>query len=390
MRNLLVIAEIALSFVLLVAAGLMIQSLTRLFAVDLGFDPHNIATLEMSLPPSKYDTPEKIVAFQDQLAARLTSIPGVRNAATIDVLPFVGGNTTRFFVLGEQSQRLDESPEINIREVSDRYFQTMSVPLLAGRIFNERDDQKAPRVLIINRTLADRLLHGNEAVGRRVVFSGDNATPYEIVGVVGDERVNGLDTRISPVAYTSSRQDASRMTSLVVRTSADPRTLAPTLRREAMAVEPRLSVFNMISMEDMMAAAPETFARRYPALLIGIFAALAVILAAIGIYGVISYAVSQQTREFGIRLALGAERKEILRLIMGRGLALAGGGIGVGLVVALIVTRWLGSLLFGVSPTDPATYGALAVVLAAVALLSCYLPARRATRVDPIIALREE
>jgi putative ABC transport system permease protein len=140
----------------------------------------------------------------------------------------------------------------------------------------------------------------------------------------------------------------------------------------------------------MMAAAPETFARRYPALLIGIFAALAVILAAIGIYGVISYAVSQQTREFGIRLALGAERKDILRLIMGRGLALAGGGIGVGLVVALIVTRWLGSLLFGVSPTDPATYGALAVVLAAVALLSCYLPARRATRVDPIIALREE
>jgi putative ABC transport system permease protein len=390
MRNLLVIAEIALSFVLLVGAGLMIQSLARLFAVNLGFNPHHVATLEMSLPPTKYETPEKVAAFQDQLAARLSSVPGVRSTATIDVLPLAGGNTSRFFVLGEGSQKIDESPEVNVREVSESYFQTMGVPLVAGREFSARDDQKAPRVLIINRTLAERLLKGQDVVGRQVVFSGDNPTPYEIVGVVGDERVNGLDARISPVAYTSSRQDSSRMTSLVVRTDVDPRTLATAIRREALAFEPHLSVFNIISLEDLMATAPETFARRYPALLIGIFATLAVVLAAIGIYGVISYAVSQQTREFGIRLALGAEKKDILRLIMGRGLALAGGGIGVGLVVALIVTRWLGSLLFGISPTDPATYGALAAVLAAVALLACYLPARRATRVDPIIALREE
>jgi putative ABC transport system permease protein len=326
----------------------------------------------------------------DQLISRLEALPGVKGAATVNVLPIIGGNTSRIIVEGKPIPPPGEETEVNLRDASTRYFRTMGVPLLRGRDFGEHDNRQAPMVVIVNQTLADRILPGEDPIGRRVIFSGDDRTPVEIVGVVGDERVNGLDANVTPVVYYPFLQELSRTTSLVVRTGTDPNNLAAAIRHEALSVEPDLSIYGVMTMEELIANSPATFARRYPAMLIGLFAALSLVLAATGLYGVISYSVSQQTREVGIRLALGASPRDILKLVIGRGLALTIGGLGTGLLVALVVTRFLSTLLFGVSATDPAVFASLALLLGCVALLACFVPARRATRVDPLMALRYE
>ena len=390
MRNGLIVAEIALAFVLLVGGGLMFKSFMRLISVDPGFDTKNLLTMRVSLPPAKYRDDSKVAVVFDQLISRLEALPGVKGAATVNVLPIIGGNTSRIIVEGKPIPPPGEETEVNLRDASARYFRTMGVPLLRGRDFGEHDNRQAPMVVIVNQTLADRILPGEDPIGRRVIFSGDDRTPVEIVGVVGDERVNGLDANVTPVVYYPFLQELSRTTSLVVRTGTDPNNLAAAIRHEALSVEPDLSIYGVMTMEELIANSPATFARRYPAMLIGLFAALALVLAATGLYGVISYSVSQQTREVGIRLALGASPRDILKLVIGRGLALTIGGLGTGLVVALVVTRFLSTLLFGVSATDPAVFASLALLLGCVALLACFVPARRATRVDPLRALRYE
>ncbi len=389
LRNALVITEVALALVLLVGAGLMMRSLLRLTNVDPGYNPQNLLTFSLNLPSQKYDASEKLYAAHRQLISRLSASPGVKGAATVSTLPLIGGNTTRFYPASQPKPAPGGETEANWRQVSTNYFDVMEVKLIAGRSFNETDTPKSQPVVIINQSLARQVLPGEEAVGQSLIF-GAGTTPALIVGVVGDEKINGLDSRTTAVVYEPYLQDSSPglNMSVIARTTADPMSLSNAIRGECLAMEPGASIYLIRTMEQIAATSPATFMRRYPALLIGVFAALALLLAAIGIYGVISYSVSQQTHEIGVRLALGARSGNILGLVLKKGMSLALAGVGAGLAVAFALTRLMESLLFGVSATDPLTFIGIALLLALVALAACYVPARRATKVDPMIALR--
>ncbi len=396
LRNGLVVTEIALALVLLVGAGLMTKSLLRLMAVDPGFKTENLYMTTIILPPAKYAEDSKVAAFHQQLLERLESLPGAQGVATIGTLPLVGGNTTRFIVEGEPVPPPGQQTEANIRDVSAGYFLTMGIPLINGRPFSERDNAGSPTVVIVNQTLARRVFPNGYAVGRRLIFTGDDRTPIEIVGVVGDEKVNGLDARTTPVVYYPFLQGLDRATNLILRASnqsgqtgsAGAAGLAGAIRREGLALEPDLTFFGGMTIERLMDNLPGTFARRYPAFLIGAFALIALTLAAIGIYGVISYSVGQRAREIGVRMALGARRGDVLRLVLKQGMTLAVAGVAIGLVAAFGLTRLMSGLLFGVGANDPVTFAVIAALLLLVALLSCYIPARWATKIDPMVALR--
>ncbi len=390
LQQALVAGEIALALVLLIGAGLMIKSAVNLLQVNPGFNPDKLLLLSFTATGQKYEAPEALAAFHQQLLTRAAAVPGVRGAATIDIVPLTGGNTSIGYAAGRPIPPPDEQTEFNYREASADYFRVMEIPLLQGRHFNPQDNAQAPNVIIVNQTLAQRMFPAQSAIGQRLVSPGRVTETYEIVGVVADERINGLTAPPKPVVYRPFLQTADRSAVLLVRTTGDPLKLAETLRRECLAVEPGLVIFFTRSLESIAANLPATFIRRYPALLLGAFAGLALLLAAIGIYGVMSYSVTQRTHEIGVRVALGAQNTDVLRLVIGQGLKLALAGVALGLLAAWGLTRLLASLLFGVSATDPLTFGALAVLLLAVAALACYLPARRAAGVDPLIALRYE
>jgi putative ABC transport system permease protein len=392
LRNGLVVTEIALALVLLIGAGLMTKSLLRLLAVDPGFKTENLFMITVVAPAAKYTDAGKLAAFHQQLIARMEALPGAQGAATVGTLPLVGGNTTRFIVEGEPVPPPDQQVESNIRDVSAGYFRTMGIPLISGRHFSDRDNASAPGAVIVNQTLARRVfpnISASEVIGRRIIFSGNNRTPNEIVGVVGDEKVNGLDARTTPVVYYPFLQGPSPFTNLIVR-APNASALAAAIRQEGLALEPELTFFGGSTMERLMENLPATFARRYPTYLIGIFAVIALALAAIGIYGVISYSVSQRAREIGVRVALGARRRDVLTLVIKQGMTLTVAGVAIGLAAAFGLTRLMSNLLFGVGVNDPATYAAIVGLLLAVALVACYLPARKAAKVDPMIALRSE
>jgi len=391
LRSLLVVSEIALAMVLLVGAGLMMQSLLRLLGTDPGFDTRNLLAAELVLP-AKYADESKAIPFHRQMISRIESLPGVRGAATVSVLPLSGGGDTGTFrVEGQPETGINEGTEANLRTVSANYFDLMGIPLIRGRYLSEQDDMSSRNVVVVNKTLVNLVFDGQDPIGKRIIFGFDSRRiPWEIVGVVGDENVVGLDTAATPVVYFSYVQDGGMYLGLVVRTDIEPESLIASLRREMRAMEPDLAVFGETSMEQLIASSPYTFIRRYPAMLIAAFALFSLALASLGIHGVISYSVEQRTREIGIRMALGAGRGDILRLVIGQGIALTAAGIGIGLIAAFALTRLMASFLFGVSATDPATFIAVAFVLGAVALTACYIPARRATKVDPLVALRYE
>ncbi|HKZ02263.1 MAG TPA: ABC transporter permease [Pyrinomonadaceae bacterium] len=391
LRSLLVIAELALALVLLIGAGLMMKSLTRLLDVDPGFDSENLLTFSSRLPAARYDQPEKISTLYQSLLTRLESVPGVVAAGTINILPLRGGNTTRFYIANQPKPPPGQEVEANLRDISANYFSVMRVPLINGRYFTPQDDLKAPGVIIVNQTLARSVFQQQNPVGQRLIFTAD-PQPYEIVGVVGDEKINGLDAELTNVVYGPYLQDPTLGLNnmVVVRTKGDPSSFTNSVRNEFLALEPGLTISEVRTIKQVIANAPATFMRRYPALLIGLFAMLALVLAAVGIYGVISYLVSQQTHDIGVRMALGAQRRDVLRLVMSKGVTLALTGVGIGLVVAIAVTRLMQGLLFGVTTTDPATFATVGALLFAVALLACLVPALRATRVDPLVALRYE
>ena len=390
LRSALVMTEIALAVVLLVGAGLMMKSLLRLLQSNIGFNPENVLTMNVVLPAGKYNDNNRQIAFFDQLQERLQSLPGVTGAGTVNILPLQGGNTTRFNIEGDPIPPPGQETEANIRTVNETYFQTLGIPITAGRAFDARDNANAPPVVIINKTAADRLFAGRDPIGRRLVYNSVQAPPIQIVGVVGDVKIGGLDDAIRPVLYYPFRQNNALGTSLVVRTNADPTALAAAIREATHALEPDVAIFNVNRMTDLIGNSPAAFMRRFPALLIGIFAGVALVLASIGIYGVVSYSVSQQTHHIGVRMALGAQAADILRMVLRQGLTLAVVGIAAGVVAALGLMRLLRSLLFEVQTTDVATFAAVVGTLFVVALLACYLPARRATRVDPLVALRYE
>ena len=390
LRSAMVVSEIALAVVLLIGAGLMMKSLLRLLQTNIGFQTENLLTMTVIAPPTKYTDVNQQINFNDQLRQRVQALPGVAGVGTVNILPVNSGNTTRFFIDGDPVPAPGKETEANIRTVSDDYFKTLGVPLLAGRMFDERDTNDKPGVVIIGKTIADRMFAGRDPVGMRIQYSSIQGTPDLIVGVVGDVKITGIDETLRPVLYYPFRQNSSTFANLVARTNTDPNTLAGAIRNEVRNLEPDAAILNLRTMDEMIAQTPASFMRRFPALVISIFAGIALLLASIGIYGVVSYSVSQQTHYIGVRMALGASPSDILKMILKQGLLLALLGVGIGVGAAFGLMRLLSTLLYQVSATDASTFAIVTGTLFAVALLACFLPARRATKVDPLVALRYE
>jgi putative ABC transport system permease protein len=390
LRTAFVVTEIALAVVLLVGSGLLLKSLFRLLNTSPGFNPENILTMTVVLPATKYNDANSQINFQDQLNQRVAALPGVSDVGTVDILPLQPGNTTIVYVEGEPLPPPGQETEANIRVVSDSYFKTLKVPLIEGRPFDPHDKTANPEPVIIGKTMADRLFKGRSAIGRRLAYRGGQAPPMTIVGVVGDVKITGLDQELRPVIYYSFGQNSSIFANLVIRTTTEPTALAATARREIQALEPQAAVFNMRPMPELISATPAAFMRRFPATLMGVFAGLALLLAAIGIYGVVSDSVVQQTHHIGVRMALGARGADIFRMVLKEGFMLAAIGIGIGVAAAFGLMRLISALLFGVQTHDTAVFGIVIGALFVITLLACYLPARRATKVDPLVALRYE
>ncbi len=392
LRNALVIGEVSMAVVLLVGAGLMLNSLRQVLQVDPGFKTDHLLTLSVALPDKSYPDDARAQAFVRQLLENTGRLPGVKEAAAVSVVPLSGGgNTSRFDLEGRPKASGGEEYEANSRTVSANYFRAMGIPLRAGRFFTEQDNSKSPHVVVVNQTLADLAFPNQNPIGKRINFTYSNAPNlWEIVGVVGDENVTALDRNRTPVVYDNFEQDASGYFSLMVRTEQDPAALAGSVRRVVGAIDPQVPVFGVASMEQVIADSPTTLLRAYPAYLVGALAGIALLLAGLGIYGLLAYSVAQRTRELGLRMALGAQPWQVLGMIMRNGLRLTLIGTGLGVLAAVGAARLISSLLFGVTPTDFATFVEVGGLLLLAVLPATYIPAYRATKVDPMVALRYE
>ncbi|HEV7890020.1 MAG TPA: ABC transporter permease [Pyrinomonadaceae bacterium] len=397
-RGALVVTEIALSLVLMIAAGLLLRSFARLMEVDAGFDPHNVLMARIWLPvPNNpeldpYRPVEKRAAFVREVLRRASALPGVRQAAigSGNAVPLLGPHQPGAFTIEEKADSDAERPSAQISSVTPEYFGALGTPLVHGRFFADSDSAESQRVALVDDAAARRFWPNEDPVGRRVKMGGrgSQAPWLTIVGVVGDIKSEGFDQPDQPHVYLSALQVPGYAMAVYLRADGDPSGLTQALRREVQAVDPNLPVFGERTMDDVVATSLAQ--RRFALQVVGGFGVLALLLAGVGVYGVVAYSVSQRTREIGIRLALGASNGAILRWVFRQGMKLTLFGMAAGLVGAFALTRLLRGLLFGVSASDPVTYAGLALLLAAVALLACYIPARRATKVDPMVALRHE
>jgi putative ABC transport system permease protein len=397
----LVASEIALSLVLLIGAGLLLRSFWRLIEVRPGFDPHHIVTAKiwLSVPndpaEDNYRTTEKRAAFHQEVLRRIRGLAGVEQAAvgSQNSLPMGPTHFQLRFSIESQAADSERAPVAEVTSVSPDYFPLLKTPLVRGRALNETDDSKGQRVALVNETLARKYWPPDHAVGQHIQFAGvqpqsPNTQWITIVGVVGDIKADGLDAATAPRIYLPVNQSPSYAMVVYLRTNADPGTLDDTVRREVQSIDPSIPVFGVRTMDEVVAKYLEQ--RRFALELLGVFAGVALLLASIGIYGVMAYTFSQRTNEIGIRMAMGAQGADILKIAVGEGALMVAFGLGAGLAGSLVLTRFLQTMLFSVKATDPITFVGISAFLAAVALAACFVPARRATRVDPLVALRHE
>jgi putative ABC transport system permease protein len=391
-RNALVLAQVALTLVLLVGAGLLIQSFARLQAVDPGFKPQGVLTVKLELPQAKYPEPQRQIVFYRGLLERVRALPGVEHAGFLFPLPLGGGNMIlAFSVAGRPDPPPNAVPSTNVRAATPGAFRALGIPLRRGRLFDERDNESGMPVLLVNETMAAQVWPNEDPLGKRISFD-DTKDPkarwYTVVGVVGDVRHEALAEEAGSEAYWPQFQDPISSATLVVRGTGDPGGLTGPIREAVRALDPDLPLDKVATLSDVVSASLAQ--SRFKAVLLALFAGLALVLALVGVYGVVSYSVTQRTHELGIRMALGARREQVLGLVVRQGMTQVLIGLALGLVLAWFASRFLAGQIYGLSATDPLTFVAVPLGLAAVALVANYLPARRATRVDPLVALRQD
>lgn len=389
LRGALVVAEIGLSVILLAGAGLMVRTLGELYSVSPGFRAEKLLTAGMVVPRNRYPSNERILQFYQDALARVRSVPGVLGAAAISHLPLSGQDSRTGVAPDGTERRPGEPPQrMHHRQVSTGYFETMGIPLLEGRLLNEFDTAGSAPVMVINEAAAKRFWGGQSAIGRFVVIGGQTETRREVVGVVGNTRHWGLGREVNPEMYIPIAQQPTPFMTLVVRTAGEPLSFAGAVREQVRALDPQLPVSAPLTGEALIAQSESQ--RSFFLTLMAAFAGIALTLAGLGIYAVMAYSVTQRRQEIGVRLALGAQARDIRAMVMGEGARLVLAGVLLGTGGALALTRLLEQLLYGVSPTDPLTFAAVPVVLALVAFAACAMPARRASRIDPMVALRYE
>jgi putative ABC transport system permease protein len=391
-RAVLVVAELAIAVVLLVGAGLLIRSLWRLRQVSPGFDSQNVLTFTLGLPSVRYPT-EKQGQFFNDLIARIQSLPGVQSASVVTPLPLSGERFSLSFETEGRPVPKGEEPGADFYNIGLGYFRTMGIPLLRGRDFTSAENPESPGVIIVNQAFAKRYFPNEDAIGKRIkpgisVFDDKDPVMREIVGIVGDVKHRSLSTEVRPAFYVPQAQLPFDSMTITVKTAGDPQSILSTVQNEVRQMDKDLPIFAIKTLDDYVADSVAT--PRFNTTLLALFASVALVLTVVGLYGVMSYSVAQRTNEIGIRIALGAQARDVLSLIVGQGLKMVLIGLAIGLAGAFALTRLISSLLFGIGTKDPLTFAGVAGALALVALLACYLPARRATKVDPIIALRYE
>ena len=405
MRNALVVAEVAIALVLLVGAGLMIKSFQQLLKLNMGFRTDQTLTMRLTLPGARYPDNTKVIGFYRQLLDRVKALPGVESAAAISQLPLSGAYSSGSTAVetpetDEVFKKFQNYPyiEADRRSVSADYFKTLGIALKAGRLLTNADNETAPAVAVVDEAFEKRFWPATGAVGKRFISGFNNGTFSfgEVVGVVSHIRHYGVDEVKKYSLSQGGREEIyfpytqrpQNQMYLAIRTGTDPLALTGAVRSEVLALDSSQPVYEVKSMDQL--ATTSLAQRQLNMILFAAFSAIALILASVGIYGVMSYSVTQRTHEIGIRMALGAQQRGVLALVVRQGMSLALAGVGIGLVSAFALTRLMSSLLFGVSATDPLTFAAIAVLLTGVALVACFVPARRATRVDPMVALRYE
>ena len=388
-RHGLVIVEMALALVLLVGAGLLARSFLSLMRVNPGFDPSKTITMRVTLPSASYSSDSQIIPFFDRLFERIDSLPGVQAAGGISFLPLNGlGAATGFSIEGREKPRAGEEPVSEVKVVTHDFFKAMGIPLLRGRLFDGRDTAPNTRRVIVSESLVKKYFGERDPIGQRIVLAWYNEGPDEVIGVVGDVRSVSLETEPRGASYLPPARFAYPFMGVAVRTSAGGPSIVPSIVNAVHQLDSNVPVSQIRPMSEVIAVS--TTERRFTMGVMVAFSVIALLLAAVGIYGVISYSVTQRTQEIGIRMALGAQRRDVLRMVVGNALMLAVVGIALGSAAAFVLTRLMTKLLFSVAPEDPVTFGAVAVLLVGVAALASYVPGRRATRVDPVVALRAE
>jgi putative ABC transport system permease protein len=388
-RQALVVVEVALALVLLVGAGLLVRSFITLMHVDPGFDPSGTVTMKVTLPSANYRGAGETIAFFDRLFERVDSLPGVQAAGGISFLPLNGlGAGTSFTIEGQAPPRLGEEPVTEVKVVTHDYFKALRIPLLRGRLFDRRDTALNTRRVIVSQAIVEKYFGNRDPIGQRIVLSWNDKGPDEIVGVVGDVRSEALENESRGATYLPPGRFAPPYMSVAVKTARGDLSIAPSVVNAVHEMDPDVPVSEIRTMSAVIAVS--TAQRRFTVVLLMVFSGVALVLASVGIYGVISYSVTQRTQEIGIRMALGAQHRDVMRMVVGNAMILTAMGIAFGSVGAFAVTRLMTRLLFNVTPQDPVTFIAVPLLLAAVASVAAYFPGRRATRVDPVVALRTQ